>query len=106
MTLKKNNQQRDQKKKWLMDQIYSVIQNTGFTLSKFEYHPDFFGNVIVELYKDGYTARLTHDRGDIYMDSRSNNSEPWSDQQLLYNHLKTIADSYNTLIEAIRQLVQ
>ncbi len=98
------NEERERKKKWLLDQVNLAIQSTGYILSNFEVHPDIFGNVVIELSKDNQTVRFVQDRETYIWTKKRNNSKTWADQQLMFNHSETTADSYDTLIKAIEQL--
>lgn len=90
----------------MLDQINSAIQDTGYVLVKFDLNPDVFGNVVVELSRDGHTTRIVHDRGDVYLDRRENDSELWTEPQLVFTHLETVGDSYNTLINTVEHVVR
>lgn len=102
----KINEEREQKKKWILAQINLIIQGKGYKLSNLEIYPEHFGNVIVELSNDKLTLRFFQDRDDIYMDKKLSGSIHWSDQQLIVSHSENTGDGYNTLIKAIEQIIK
>ncbi|MCC7572637.1 MAG: hypothetical protein KO464_04515 [Candidatus Methanofastidiosum sp.] len=63
----KINEEREQKKKKLLDQINSAIQNTGYTLSNLEVQPDIFGNAVIEFSKDHHQTIRFVQIGEIYI---------------------------------------
>ncbi len=101
----KINENREKEKKWILAQIDLIIQGKGYRLSNLEIYPEHFGNAVVELSNDKLTLRFFQDRDDIYMDKKLSGSTHWSDQQLIVSHSENTGCGYDTLIKAIKQVI-
>lgn len=98
--------ERSQVYEELTTQITAIVHNTNYQLKLLQVHPESFGNAVVEVENNEMTVRFVQDRGDIYRDKKSKDTERWIDEQLVFSHNEPSNGIYESLLKAIDSFVK
>ena len=89
----------------LKNKVSALIQNTKYHLSLFQFNPNSFRGPQIELTDDRIVVRFFYDRGDIYRDKKTIDSDHWFDEQLVFSHQQKSPSIYDLLLSAIEDFI-
>ncbi len=94
----------EKRKKEMYDKLISIIPS-GITIVSFEYYPEMFGNIVVELESHNSKHRFITDRGEIYHKSQMSGENTWKSKMCCdssYMYLEK-EDTFPKLLQVIKQ---